>query len=484
MTDPRRTQWLACDHAWLGDRMVADVRLGITDGRFSHVVTGPDPDGEHALAPGSEVTHLRGVALPGLVNAHSHAFHRLLRGRTQPDATTGDSFWGWRERMYEVAARLDPDSLYAVAVATYGEMAMAGITCVGEFHYLHHGPGGEPYDDPNAMGLALLAAAAEVGIRITLLDTLYLTGQVGATLDDPGLDPVQQRFSDGDAARWAARVAALADTPTARIGAAIHSVRAVPTTEMPTVAAAVDDPTSPVRVLHAHVAEQPREVADTEAVHGTGPVQVLAAAGALSPRFTAVHAVWLDHASVATLADAAATVCACPTTERDLADGVVDAAGLAAAGVGLALGSDQHAVIDLFEEARALELDQRLVTGIRGHHHPAALLAAATGGGATSLGWPETGRIEVGARADLAIVRTDSVRLAATAPRDLAAAVIHAATASDVTATMVDGTWIVRDGHHVRRDVVADLHAAFATAGQPGVPSVRPGAADVRSDAP
>lgn len=475
MSDAPGTQWLTCDHAWLGDRMVPDVVLGITDGRFSHVVTGQGGTNP-AVPPAARGTtrtrtHLRGVTLPGLVNAHSHAFHRLLRARTQPrlrdraaDPGTGEggTFWRWRDRMYEVAARLDPDSLYAIAVATYGEMVLAGITCVGEFHYLHHGPGGVPYDDPNAMGRALVAAASDVGIRMMLIDTLYLTGHVGATLEDPGLDPVQQRFSDRGAPQWAERVAALTASPTARVGGAIHSVRAVPPASMATVATAVEDPASPVRVLHAHVAEQPREVADAMTVFGVSPTQLLADAGALSPHFTAVHAVWLDDESVDLLAQARATVCACPTTERDLADGVIDAATLATAGVGLALGSDQHAVIDLFEEARALELDQRLATGIRGHHDPASLLGAATRGGAASVGWPEAGVIAVGAPADLTVVGTDSVRLAGTPEADLATAVVYAATASDVTATMVGGQWVVRSGSHVRRDVAADLRGAFA----------------------
>lgn len=471
------TTWLACEHAWLGDRMASDVVLGIAEGRISHVVQrgddAPRRDDDGALPAGDlhlpNVVHVPGVTLPGLVNAHSHAFHRLLRGRTHlparpsTGAPGGDTFWTWRARMYEAAAGLDPDSLHATAVAAFGEMALAGITCVGEFHYLHHGPGGVAYDDPNAMGRAVVAAADDVGIRITLLDTLYLTGQVGATIDRPDLDPVQQRFSDRTTARWAERVSALADSPTARIGAAIHSVRAVPPTSMAEAAAAVDDAASPMRVLHAHVAEQPREVADTQAVHDCSPTQLLAAAGALSPRFTAVHAVWLDDESVDLLARAQVTVCACPTTERDLADGVVDGARLAGAGVRLALGSDQHAVIDLFEEARALELDQRMVTGVRGHHDPASLLAAATIGGATSLGWPEVGRIAVGAAADLAVVATDTVRVAGTTTEDLAAAVVHAATANDVTDTMVAGEWIVRDGRHVSRDVVADLRTAVAT---------------------
>lgn len=288
---------------------------------------------------------------------------------------------------------------------------------------------------------------------------LYLTGEVGAGLDDPRLDPAQRRFSDGTAGAWVERTASLADTPSCRHGAAIHSVRAVPPDAMEAVAATASERGW---VVHAHVAEQPSERDECLAVFGHSPVQVIGRAGTIDESFTAVHAVWVDDDDIATLATAGATVCACPTTERDLADGVVDGAGLAAAGVPLALGSDQHAVVDLFEEARALELDQRLVTGRRGLHAPEDLLAMATTGGARSLGWPELGAIRVGAPADLTVVGTDSVRLAGTAPDDLAAALVYAATAADVTHTMVAGRWIVAGGRHLDIDVAADLTTVIA----------------------
>lgn len=482
--NPSARRWLSCDHVWLDDHMGHDVLVGLDDdGIITEVIESQPTNSPREHASSSDqrgvksttgargtgtVERVSGVVLPGLVNAHSHAFHRVLRGRTQPVGPAGDdTFWRWRDRMYAVAARLNPDSMFAVARATYGEMAQAGITSVGEFHYLHHGPDGVAYDDPNAMGHAVMAAAAEVGIRMTLLDTIYLTSAVGATLDQPDLGPVQRRFSDGDHDRWAQRVADLGNTPTCRIGVAIHSVRAVPPSAMTEVATFANRHDSPIRTLHAHVAEQPAEVAAAMAVHGCSPTQLLATAGALTDRFTAVHGVWLDRTAITLLAAAGATVCVCPTTERDLADGIVDGAALAAAGVRLALGSDQHGIIDLLEEARAMELDQRLATGVRGHHDASALLAAATTGGATSLGWPELGRIAIGAPADLAVVTTDTVRLAGVPTEDLAAAVVHAATADDVSATMVAGRWIVRDGHHLQRDVVADLDAAATLVDRP-----------------
>jgi formiminoglutamate deiminase len=388
--------------------------------------------------PGAE--RLAGLTIPGLANAHSHAFQRALRGRTQ--AGTG-SFWTWREQMYELAGRIDPDSCFGIARAAFGEMALAGITCVGEFHYVHHAPFGVPYDDPNAMGHALLAAAAAAGVRITLLDACYLHG---------GID----RFHDRDAAAWAERVSALAGGPAARIGAAIHSVRAVDPDGARVVAEWARG-----RPLHAHVSEQQRENDECLATHGRTPTALLADAGALSERFTAVHATHLTDADFALLGEARATCCLCPTTERDLADGIGAGRRLRDAGARLAVGSDSQAVIDLFEEARAIELDERLATGTRGRHTAADLLRAATEDGCAALGWPEAGLLERGALADLATVSLDGVRLAGTpAPHALEAAVFAAA-AGDVRHVMVGGRWVVRDGAHVSMDVAAELRAAL-----------------------
>ena len=420
-----------CEHAWLGgDELDADVLVEIEGDRFEAITT--------ETVPTEDAERLSGITLPGLANAHSHAFQRALRGRTE--AGTG-SFWTWREEMYGFADRIDPDACFAIARATYGEMALAGITCVGEFHYVHHAPGGAPYEDPNEMGRAVIAAAAEAGIRITLLDACYLHG---------GLE----RFRDPDAEMWAARVDALHDTEAARIGAAIHSVRAVD----PDAAAVVAE-WATARPLHAHVSEQPAENERCLADHGRTPTAVLDDAGALGAHFTAVHATHLTDEDVAALGRA--TVCLCPTTERDLADGIGPAARLRDAGATLAVGSDSHAAIDLFEEARAVELDERLASGVRGRHRAAALLTAAAGGGHASLGWPEAGRIEAGALADLVNVPLDSVRLAGTPPEHGVAAMVFAAAAADVRHVLAGGRWIVRDGAHTGFDVSAALRESL-----------------------
>ena len=389
--------------------------------------------------------------MPGFANAHSHAFHRALRGRTQRG--TG-SFWTWREQMYAVAATLDPDRYHRLARATFAEMALAGVATVGEFHYLHHGPDGESYDDPNAMAAALIAAAAEAGVRLTLLDTCYLRGGIGVDLDE-----TQRRFSDGDALGWAARASELAEGPGLRIGAAIHSVRAVDPAAIEIVAAWTAERGAP---LHAHVSEQPAENEQCAAAYGCSPTQLLADRAALSDRFTAVHGTHTGEADHALLGAAAARCCLCPTTERDLADGVTPARAMRDAGIRIALGSDSHAVIDLLEEARAVELDERLISRVRGSHEAPALLRMAAEHGHAALGWPDAGRIEAGALADLTTISLDSVRLAGTRSDDAVDAAVFAATAADVRHVVVGGQVVVADGRHVSIDVPRELERALS----------------------
>ncbi|GAA3744665.1 formimidoylglutamate deiminase [Micromonospora maritima] len=447
------TRWLA-EYAWLPDHAepTPDVLIEATDGRLTAVTP---LTGGGSPAAGVEVlgdaTRLPGLTLPGLANAHSHAFHRALRGRTHDGR--GD-FWSWRDLMYSVAARLDPDSYLALARAAYAEMALAGITCVGEFHYLHHGPGGTPYDDPNAMSAALVEAAAHAGIRLTLLDAAYLTGGVdGAELVGP-----QRRFGDGDALRWAERVDAFRPADEhVRLGAAIHSVRAVPAEQLATVAGWADRHGLP---LHVHLSEQPAENDACRAAHGCTPTRLLADHGVLGRHTTAVHATHPTAGDVALLGDSRTGVCLCPTTERDLADGIGPARRMAEAGSPLSLGSDSHAVVDLFEEARAVELDERLRTRKRGHFGAVELVTAATVTGHAALGWGDAGRLAVGDRADLVTVRLDSARTAGVPP----VGVFFAATAADVTHVVVDGRTVVADGRHLTVDVPTELGDSIAAA--------------------
>ncbi len=436
-------------HALLPAGIAHNVTFEITDGRFSAVTPERQNRNQRPAAespPPGDVRVLPGVVLPGLANAHSHAFHRALRGRTHDG---GGTFWTWRDRMYAVAARLDPGSYLRLARATYAEMALAGVTTVAEFHYLHHRPSGAPYDDPNAMAKALRVAAGDAGIRLTLLDTCYLAGGLTAEGHTP-LSTAQQRFGDGDADGWARRAARLADSAGMRTGAAIHSVRAVPRAALARVAEATEG-----RPLHVHLSEQPAENAACQGFYAMTPTQLLATEGVLGEMTTAVHATHLTEADIALLGASRTTSCLCPTTERDLADGIGPAAALLGAGSPLSLGSDQHAVIDLLGEARALELHERLASLRRGQFRLDQLLAAATNH--ASLGWSDAGRLEVGARADLVAVRLDTARTAGSDP----AQVLMTATASDVDTVIVDGNTVVDGGQHRLGDVGALLRDAI-----------------------
>ncbi|GII81669.1 formimidoylglutamate deiminase [Sphaerisporangium rufum] len=434
------------DHAWLGgERAEAGVVVETGSGVITAVRAG-------VAAPPPGAVHLRGLTVPGLANAHSHAFHRALRARTQRERGT---FWTWRRQMYDVAARLTPDTYHALARAAYAEMALAGVTCVGEFHYLHHDTGGRRYAEPRVMGEALVAAAAEAGIRITVLDTCYLRGGFGMPLSGP-----QLRFGDRDAAAWAERAGPPPATGHARYGAAIHSVRAVPPEEIAVVAGWAGEHGAP---LHFHLSEQPAENEACLSAYGRTPAGLLAEHGALGPAATAVHATHLTGADIALLGRSGTAVCLCPTTERDLADGIGPAGELAAAGSPLCLGSDSHAVVDLWEEARGVEMHERLAGRRRGHFDAAALLRAATSAGHAALGWPEAGRIEPGAPADLVTVALDTVRAAGAPDGALLEAAVFAAVAADVREVVAGGRRIVSGGRHLLvPDVPAALGAAIA----------------------
>jgi formiminoglutamate deiminase len=383
-------------------------------------------------APPAGATALGGLVLPGLVDTHSHAFHRALRGYAG-----GGDFWSWRAGMYALVDRLGPDTLLDLASAAFGELVLAGVTTVHEFHYLHHPPG---MDD------AVCEAARRAGVRLVLLDTCYLR----AGFAGEPLDPVQQRFSDGDVDRWAARAEKVAAAhPEVTVGAAVHSVRAVGPPALGAVAAWAESRDVP---LHLHLSEQRAENEACRAATGRTPTQLADDHGLLGPGTTAVHCTHVGADDIARLGASGTTACLCPTTERDLADGIGPAAALAAAGCPLRLGSDSHAVADLFEEARAVELDERLATGRRGLHPSGALLAAATAGAALRPGEP----------ADLCAVGLDGVRLAGADPDDPVPMLVAAATAADVTDVVVAGRHVVRGGAHVAVEVAAELRAAIA----------------------
>ncbi len=430
-------------YAWLGgESCSANVRITFANGLITEI--------ESDVAPSANDSRISGVVIPGFVNAHSHAFHRALRGRTH--SGLGD-FWAWRTLMYQVANRLTPENYLALATAVFSEMALAGITHVGEFHYVHHQQNGKQYDDPNEMGKVVIEAAHRAGIRLTLLDVAYLHGG----LNGEKLSDEQQRFCDLSIEQWLKRVEDLGTgNEMYSIGLAPHSVRAVHQAELEQISKHRNN-----RVVHIHVSEQPAENSACIKATGRTPTQLLSDANLLGSFTTAVHATHLTSEDISLLGESKTTACFCPTTERDLADGIGPSNQLVAAGASLSLGSDSHAVIDMFEESRAVEMNQRLITNKRGVHRSSELLNAATVNGANSLGRNSYGLV-VGAAADFIAVSTASVRLASFDPKNGAAHLVHSATSADVRDVWVGGEQIVADHIHRQHPNIAQaLHAAI-----------------------
>lgn len=418
-------------------------------------------------APGD--TDLGEVALaPGLINAHSHAFQRALRGRTEylRAGREDEDFWSWRGLMYRTANALDPDDVEAVSRMAFLEMAKGGVTTVGEFHYLHHAPDGAPYADPNALAHRVVRAARDVGLRVALLRVLYHRAGPGRPAE-----ALQRRFVDPDVDTALDRVDALAahwrGDAAVSVGLAPHSVRAVPRGWLEAVARAAGD-----RVVHLHACEQRAELAQCAAEHGMSPVALIDACGLLGPRTTLVHATHLDADALARVARARPTVAACPGTERNLGDGFLPAAELLARRVPIALGSDGQADIDLFNEMRLVEYHERLraerrnvLARAHGAWHPAPadgrlevadlLWPMATTHGARSLGLP-VGALAPGAPADLVALDLRHPRLAATTARTLLADLAFSAGPDCVRATWVAGRPVVVDGRHPAQEATLD----------------------------
>jgi formiminoglutamate deiminase len=411
--------------------LVRDAVIEVSDGTITSISAGSARGGARRL---------KGLVLPGLVNAHSHAFHRLLRGRTHRQ---GGDFWLWRERMYEIAETLTPESYERIATAVFVEMALAGVTTVGEFHYVHHQIGSVRYEDPNEMGHALVRAARNAGIRISLLDAGYFTGG----FDGRPLHPVQTRFKDESVQAWLDRVEAMAatyhDDRDVVVGVAPHSVRAVPEEALSRLA----DRRRAHTPIHIHVSEQPAENRECLDATTFTPVGLLDRVGLLGPDTTLVHGTHLSSDDIVAVGSSGAMVCYCATTERDLADGVGPVHELAAAGASICVGSDSHAIIDLFEEARGVELHARLATGRRGVFAPDGLLVSATRGGAESLGFPHRG-LEAGSAADLVVIDPDSPRLAGMQEATALETLVFSATAADVADVFVAGAKIVESRAH------------------------------------
>ena len=447
-------------HTWLPD-------LIYVDGRFQTDVALVCDQKVLRLAAVSDVENpirLKNRALlPGLVNAHSHAFQRVIRGRTERRSqNTSDSFWTWREQMYTAANSLSPENIYAASRMAFLEMALGGITAVGEFHYIHHAPDGSRYEDRNLIEREVIRAARDVGLRIALLRVAY--ARAGYQREP---DPQQVRFIEDTPEDYLTSLEQLLAAPELRdgmawVGVAPHSVRAVPLDYLKTI---VQFANQRGLVVHMHVAEQTAEVQACIEEYGRSPVALLDTEGLLSERFTAVHAIHVTPKAVSALARARANVCACPTTERNLGDGVVPVNAYFKAGVPVSLGSDSQTQIDLLEDARELEYHLRLQQTARNVLAPAdevdesalarRLFECATISGAASIGF-DGGTLKPGAPADFFTIDLDDPSIAGATTENLLANVVFSLSRTAIKDVVVGGKMIVADGRHAQQEGIVN----------------------------
>ena len=402
----------------------------------------------------------RKALLPGFVNVHSHSFQRLIRGKSESRIVAGKDFWSWRGTMYHAASRLDPQDVYDVARMAFLEMVLAGTTTVGEFHYLHNAPNGQRYDDPNLLCKQVIAAAQSVGIRIVLLRTAYLRS--GYELPR---DPGQVRFFESTNAFLENTSALIGDCSAApseiRFGVAPHSVRAVPLADLRKIAAWSRENKLP---LHMHVAEQVAENAACLREYGLTPVHLLNKEKLLGPDFTAVHAIHISSDEIAMLAEANATICSCPTTERNLGDGIIAADHVMTAGIRIAFGSDSQAQIDPLEDARELDYHLRLkqqeraiLDQIGDQTLASRLFDCATLHGARALDLPGGG-LTPGSFADFFAVDLNDVSIAGHSAEDLLPIIVFTLNRSAIRDVVVNGRFILRDQKHALQDEITSRY--------------------------
>lgn len=437
--------------SWLPDLIYTDGRfrsdraLVCDGGKIVEIV-------EATKAPDA-IRLKRCALLPGMVNAHSHAFQRVIRGRTEHRSQhTTDSFWTWREQMYAAANSLGPEEIYAASRLAFLEMALTGITAVGEFHYIHHDRDGSTYDDPNLLAREVIRAARDVGIRIALLRVAY--ARAGFETE---ANPQQIRFIEASPDTYLKHLEQLLSAPELKdgmawTGVAPHSVRAVPLDYLKTIITFASDHDLPT---HMHVAEQPAEVSACIKEYGRSPVALLDTEGLLSKRFTAVHAIHVTPKAIAAMARAGAMVCACPTTERNLGDGVVPVDSYFDAGVPVSLGTDSQIQIDLLEDARELEYHLRLQKTARNVLAPAddttssalarRLFDCATANGAKSIGF-DGGKLEAGGPADFFTVDLDDLSISGCEVEDLLANIVFSLSRTAIRDVVVGGKQIVSHG--------------------------------------
>jgi formimidoylglutamate deiminase len=442
---------IAPELAYVGDRFVRDVAVAFD--RESGRITKVGPIAQLSET-GSVERYAQRALLPGMVNAHSHAFQRAMRGWTQWRPANEDAdFWSWRNAMYRTVLQLSPEEIYQVARYCFIEMLLAGYTTVGEFHYLQRDEQGRAYANPNELAGQVVRAARDAGIRITLLNVCYATGGIGQPLQSE-----QRRFATPDLDSFLAATDELRKELEAHAGTAAgvapHSVRAVTRGWLTPIADYARRHQLP---LHMHVSEQPAEVEASLQCYGRRPAELLADEGMLSDRFTAVHATHLSESEIVALGGAGVNICVCPTTERDLGDGILPAKQLRAAGAKLCIGSDSQIVIDPWEEIRLLEYHARLATLRRAvlieatsserQEVAPVLLRAGSGNGARSLG-TGSASLASGEPADFVLVDLEHPALAGWNETTLAAHLALSAPASVVREVWVGGVQRVCDGHH------------------------------------
>jgi formimidoylglutamate deiminase len=398
------------------------------------------------------------ILLPGFVNTHSHAFQRLLRGRTQHRLQGENNFWSWRNVMFEVASKLDPEGMYIASRQAFLEMALCGITSVGEFHYIHHQPSGLPYANPSIMAESIAQAAHEVGIRVCLLRTIYLQGNFGIP---PNAH--QKRFADTDLdASWRcieAMIDALSHlrSPLLSWGLAAHSLRAVSIEDL------IGIKTNASHLpIHIHVSEQPKEVNDCIDFYGTSPVNLLARSGILDSGTTLIHATHLYPGEIEHIAQQGAQVCICPSTEADLGDGHAPAAELHEQGVPISLGSDGQTLTSIQAEASRLEMHERLRHQKRNilvsPNTPATahtLLEVATRHGANALDL-STGQIAVGKMADFVAYNLADPSLITANEEHLLEHIIYSSDSRAVQEVIVGGKVIISEGMHALAQKISE----------------------------
>ena len=462
MDDADKTAWLP-DLIYAGNRFQSDLALASdAHGRIEKLVSSKEL---------REPIHLANRALlPGLINAHSHAFQRVIRGRTEyRTSNEKNSFWTWREMMYSAATRLTPEDIYDASRMAFLEMALTGITSVGEFHYIHNQPDGSPYDDPNHLAKEVVRAARDVGLRIALLRVAYARSGFQS---EP--NPRQVRFIEADPDIYLDNVTklrkdlALMDGQ-AWVGVAPHSVRAVPLDYLKEVVRFGNQHQMPI---HMHVAEQPAEVSACIEEYGRSPVALLETEGLLSERFTGVHVIHITPKAARMLSQADAMVCACPTTERNLGDGIVPVDTLFRDHVRVSLGTDSQVQIDLLEDARELEYHLRLQKMERvvltaqdqtGRSDLASkLFDCATINGAQSIG-ATGGALNSGLPADFFTVDLNDPSIAGESNDDLLSRIVFSLSRAAVKDVVVGGKRIVEDGRHAAQDEIVVRFRALQT---------------------